>query len=29
MTEVVAFIFVAVVLGMINIEALQQDQDID
>ena len=29
MTEVVAFIFVAVLLGMINNEALQQDQDID
>jgi hypothetical protein len=29
MTEVMAFIVVAVLLGMINIEALQQDQDID
>lgn len=29
MTEVMAFIFVAFLLGVINYEALQQDQDID
>jgi hypothetical protein len=29
MTDLMAFIFVAVLLGLINYEALQQDQDID